>query len=113
LLTGLNRDALIIRNQLLDSAAEPHLPEDLESAHPRSDLAFAIDHIASETLQLLIDATWHPIISAPYRWWRTRQLHRVTAIYPRPGPRPRDKRRWERETIRKANRERRRRRRAP
>ncbi len=101
-LTGLNREALYIRRDVMASVAEADSPDNPESANSRSDMAFASDHIAGETLQLLIDATWHPALGVPYRWWRTRQLARVMDTRPRPGPRRRDKRRWERETIRKA-----------
>ncbi len=93
-LTGLNREALYIRQEILASVAEERPVDD--------DTSFAVEHIADETLRLLIDATWHPILGAPYRWSRTRQLARVMDTRPRPGPRPRDKRRWERETIRRA-----------
>ena len=111
-LTGLNREALYIRRDFLARAAEPGPSSGSVLANPDTDMEFASDHIAAETLQLLVDTTWHPILSAPHRWWRTRQLSRVMDTRPRPGPRPRDKRRWERETIRKAKRERKRRRRA-
>ena len=104
-LTALNREALYIRREVMANVNEPSPPDDPDFANSRSDIAFAVDHIAGETLHLLVDATWHPILSAPYRWWRTRQLARVMDTRPRPGPRPRDKRRWERETIRKAKRE--------
>lgn len=111
-LTGLNREAAFIRREVMASVAEASSP-DPEFANSGSYRAFAFEHIAAETLQLLIGATWHPILGAPYRWWRTRQLSRVTDIFPRPGPRPRDKRHWEREAIRKAKQERKHRRRAP
>jgi hypothetical protein len=103
----------MLRDQIAN-VAEPCLPPDPESAKDRKieELAFLSDHIAGETLQLLIDATWHPILSTPHCWWRTRQLSRVMDTHPRPGPPPRDKRRWERETIRKAKQERNRRRQA-
>ena len=103
-LTGLNREALYIRRNVMASVAEADPPDDPESANSYNDIAFASEHIAGETLQLLIDATWHPTLGAPYRWWRTRQLARVMDIRPRPGPDRRGKRRWERETIRKAKR---------
>jgi hypothetical protein len=109
-LTGLNRDALHTLREHLASVAEPHPSDGPELADARSDTAFLSDHIAGETIQLFIDATWHPILSAPRRWWRTRQLSRVMDTYPRPGPRLRDKRRWERDTIRRAKRDRKRRR---
>lgn len=65
---------------------------------------FRAAHIQAETLRLLADATWHPVTHAPYRWWRTRQLWLVVHSGPRPGPRPRDKRSWERKAIREAKR---------
>lgn len=68
------------------SVAEAGPPDEPKPANSRSDMAFATDHIAGETLQLLIDATWHPTLGAPYRWWQTRQLARVMDIRPRPGP---------------------------
>jgi hypothetical protein len=109
-LTSLNREALYIRRDSMASVAKAEPPDAPEFATYESDIAFASEHIAAETLQLLVDATWHPILGAPYRWWRNRQLSRVMATHPRPGPRSRDKRRWERETIRKAKREMKRRR---
>jgi hypothetical protein len=109
-LTSLNREALYIRRDSMASVSETEPSAAPQVSAYDSDLAFASDHIAAETLRLLIDATWHPILGAPYRWWRTRQLARVMATHPRPGPRSRDKRRWERETIRKAKREMKRRR---
>jgi len=110
-LTGLNRDALHMLREHLASVAEPHPPDGPELADARSDIAFLSDHIAGETIHLFIDATWHPILSAPRRWWRTRQLSRVMDTHPRPGPHLRGKRRWELETIRRAKREQARRRR--
>jgi hypothetical protein len=89
-LTRINRDAVLAYRASV-------------SAHA-SDGEFLNHHIATETVRLLIDATWHPALKAPYRWWRTRRLYRVMHTGPRPGPRRRDKRRWERETIRKAKR---------
>lgn len=111
-LTSLNREALYMRRNSMASVAEPGLPDTPESVIYDSDIAFASQHIATETIQLLVDATWHPILGAPYRWWRTRQLSRVMDTHPRPGPRSREKHRWERDTIRKAKREMKRRRRA-
>jgi hypothetical protein len=100
-LTALNRQALWIHWQVTSSYANPNPPDDAEAAGEVSDLAFATDHIADDTTQLLIDATWHPVLSAPRRWWRTRRLSAVMDTWPRPGPRPRDKRQWERKTIRR------------
>jgi hypothetical protein len=102
-LTGLNRETVFKRREVMASAAEANSPGS-ELASSDSDRAFAFEHIAAETLQLLVGATWHPILGAPYRWWRTRQLSRVMDIFPRAGPRPSDKRRWERDAIRKAKR---------
>lgn len=104
-LTSLNREALYTRRDSMASVAELGPPDAPGPATYDSGIAFASQHIAGETLRLLVDATWHPILGAPYRWWRTRQLYRVMDTRPRPGPRSRDKRRWERETIRKAKRE--------
>jgi hypothetical protein len=100
-LTALNRQALWIHWQITGSYANPNPPDDAEAAGQVSDLAFAADHITSDTTQLLIDATWHPVLSAPRRWWRTRRLSAVMDTWPQPGPRPRDKRQWERKTIRR------------
>jgi len=111
-LIAINREAIYIRRGVMESVATASPPDDPSLAASNSDLAFAADHIAGETLQLLVDATWHPILSAPYRWWRTRHLARVMDTRPRPGPRQRDKRRWERQHIRKAKRELKQRRRA-
>jgi len=109
-LTGLNREALYILSELTAADAQPP-PDDVETANVFSDMAFAADHIAAETVQLLTDATWHPALSAPHRWYRTRQLSRLMDTRPgRLGSNPRvnrrGKRQWERETIRKARRQR-------
>jgi hypothetical protein len=100
-LTALNRQALWIHWQITNSHASSTPQDDAETARETSDLGFAADHVAGDTIQLLIDATWHPVLSAPRRWWRTRRLSAVMDQWPRPGPRPRDKRQWERKTIRK------------
>jgi hypothetical protein len=63
-LTGLNREALYIRRDVMASVSEADPPDDPESANLHSDMAFASEHIAGETLQLLIDATWHPTLGA-------------------------------------------------
>jgi hypothetical protein len=109
-LTGLNREALYILSELTDADLQPP-PDDVETANAISDAAFAADHIAAETVQLLADATWHPVLSAPRRWYRTRQLSRLMDTRPgrlgfNPRVQRRGKRRWERETIRKARRQR-------
>jgi hypothetical protein len=108
-LTGLNREALYILRELTAPDAQPP-PDDVETANVISDAAFAADHIAAETVQLLTDATWHPVLSAPRQWYRTRQLSRLMDIRPgrlgfNPRVQRRGKRRWERETIRKARRQ--------
>jgi hypothetical protein len=80
-LTDLNREALYILRELTDPDAQPP-PDDVETANAISDAAFAADHIAAETVQLLADATWHPVLSAPRRWYRTRQLSRLMDTRP-------------------------------
>jgi hypothetical protein len=112
MLVSLNREALTINRSLIERVAEGGSPQGSAFTGSGVDIRFAVDHISGETLQLLIGATWHPILAAPYRWWRTRQLTRVMNIRPRTGPRPRDKRRWERKTIRIAKQERKARRQA-
>jgi len=107
-LTILHRDALSVLRQITADVIDLDQPPGEESAHAINDMAFAADHVVGETTRLLTDATWHPILRAPYRWWRTRQLARVMDTLPRPGPRQPEKRRWERDTIRKAKRERKR-----
>jgi|SRR6185437_13989957 len=100
-LVTLHSDALFTMRDGLASVNNPP-PDDPEVSSARSEMMFAADHIAGQTTKLLVDATWHPILGAPYRWWRTRQLSRLSATRPRPGPDRRGIRRWERKTIRES-----------
>jgi hypothetical protein len=95
-LTALNRDAQFWQRGIFESveSGDPYIAT-------ANDVSFAVHHVAAETTRLLIDATWHPVLGRPRRWWLTRRLSRVMDT-PRPGPRPRDKRQWERKAIRKA-----------
>jgi hypothetical protein len=113
-LTALHSDALFtVRDGMESVSRTPPGDQDTEPASlpdvpGAGDIMFAADHIAGVTTKLLIDATWHPILGAPYRWWRTRQLSSVSATRPRPGPDRRGIRQWERKTIRESKAKRRR-----
>lgn len=100
-LVALNRDVVFTRSEVLAGVNDPP-PDDPEVSNARNDIIFAADHISSQTTKLLIEATWHPILGTPYRRWRTRQLSRVNAARPRPGPDRRNIRRWERKAIRES-----------
>lgn len=105
-LTALNRDALFTVRDGLESVSrtppddQDEEPANLPDVAGAGDIMFAADHISGVTTKLLIDATWRPILGAPYRWWRTRQLSQVNDARPRPGPGLREMRSWERKAVR-------------
>lgn len=72
--------------------------------------AIASVRVGIEAGQLLSAAMWHPWLTAPYRWYRTRRLTKVLAVgMPMHSASIKvfrdNNRRWERDTIKRAKRD--------
>lgn len=98
-LTELHREARM-RHWVLTGPAHADDPERLTKKETVTS-----GRVAHQSAELLVRATWHPWVTAPYRWYRTRRLVRLLdAGMPARARFDRDRRsnlrRWERETIR-------------